>query len=89
MSGGDPRACGEHDLAFDEEAFRSALGENLAECRFTLVIAVDEITDDLRRIIEYRSGHTNAEVGVVALKLGYLAEGDGRSLCHRSTGLSW
>jgi hypothetical protein len=61
---------------FDEEQFRRTVSANLAAGRFRLVIAVDAITDELKRIVEYLNDHTVADVEVLALELGYAADGD-------------
>ena len=58
----------------DPEAFRSNLQDNLKEGRFRLVIAVDEITSELKRTVSYINDHTEAEVQVLALELRYYAE---------------
>jgi hypothetical protein len=61
---------------FDEEPFRRTVSATLAAGRFRLVIAVDAITDELKRIVEYLDDHTVADVEVLALELGYAADGD-------------
>jgi hypothetical protein len=79
---------------FDEEQFRRTVSANLAAGRFRLVIAVDAITDELKRIVEYLNDHTVADVEVLALELGYAADGDvellipavyGQEAVHRNT----
>ncbi len=59
---------------WDEATFRANLDRNLVDGRFRLVIAVDTITDELKRTIEYLNGHTIAEIEVTALEIGYLAD---------------
>jgi hypothetical protein len=59
---------------WDEATFRANLDRNLSDGRFRLVIAVDTITDELKRTIEYLNGHMIAEVEVTALEIGYLAD---------------
>jgi hypothetical protein len=66
----------EHGAAWDRDSFVAAVASNLEAGRFTLVVAVDEITAELQRIIEYLSNHTVGDVAVVALELGYVADGD-------------
>jgi hypothetical protein len=61
---------------FDEERFRQGVAANLASGDFTLLIAVDQITEELQRTIEYLSGHMHAGVDVIALELGYVSHGD-------------
>jgi hypothetical protein len=69
-------AVEEHDLEWDRDAFAKAVEDNLAAGRFTLVFAVDVITPELRRIVEYLAEHTAPEVNVIALEIDYLADGD-------------
>lgn len=59
---------------FDPDAFRLALGANLAAGRFRLVIVVDSILDELRDAVLYLNDQT--ETAVFAVELGYLADGD-------------
>jgi hypothetical protein len=59
----------------DEEALGSALSETLDAGRFRLVLAVDEITAELQRIVEYLNRHLGETVAILALELGYLAIG--------------
>ena len=60
--------------SWDEETFRSAVSTNLATGRFRLVIAVDDITEELRRIVRFLNGHTTHELEVLALELRYVAD---------------
>jgi hypothetical protein len=64
-----------HGSDLDEQSFRRSLGEALAKGRFRLVIAVDEITDEIRRIIEYTNNHTTNDLSLVALELGLFKDG--------------
>lgn len=64
------------DADWDEEAFRQAVAANLETGRFDLVVAVDSITDELKKVIRYLNEHTVAEIRVLALELGYVADGD-------------
>lgn len=57
-------------------AFRKAVTENLEAGHFHLVFAVDEITDELKGIIEYLNAMTEPGVKVLALALEYGKEGD-------------
>lgn len=59
---------------WDEEAFRAAVATNLANGRFRLVIAVDDITEELRRIVRFLNGHTTHELEILALELRYVAD---------------
>lgn len=81
------KEAGQHELAFERESFVAAVSANLQAGRFTLLVAVDVITDELRRIIEYLSAHTVADVDVEALELGYVADGDVEILVPQVYGL--
>jgi hypothetical protein len=59
---------------WDEEAFRAAVAANLAAGRFRLVIAVDAITEELKRIVRYLNTHTDSALQVLALELSYVAD---------------
>jgi hypothetical protein len=60
---------------FSPEVFRTAVTRNLAVGSLRPVIAVDEITDELKRIIEFVNDRTLADLEVLALELGYMAHG--------------
>ena len=62
------------DAEWDEGTFRASLARTLEDGRFRLVIAVDAITDELKRTVEYLNEHTVGEVEVVALEIGYLRD---------------
>lgn len=59
---------------WNEEAFRSQVADNLRHGRFRLVIAVDEITDELKLVVRYLNAHTVPEIQVLALELHYVAD---------------
>jgi hypothetical protein len=61
---------------FDEVQFRHAVSANLAAGRFRLIIAVDAITEELKRIVEYLNDHTVRDVEMIAFEVGYAADGD-------------
>jgi hypothetical protein len=67
---------GEEHSDEEADALRDACASALRDGRFSLVLAVDEITDELRQIVEYLNAHTLSEVAVLALELGYAREGD-------------
>jgi hypothetical protein len=71
---------------WDEEAFRSAVAANLAKGRFRLVIVVDAITDELKRIVLYLNQHTGADMQILALELGYIADNDTEILVPKAYG---
>ena len=60
---------------WDEEAFRANVAANLANGRFRLVIAVDEITDELKGIVCYINQHTTSGLPFLAVALRYIADG--------------
>jgi hypothetical protein len=64
------------DLAdWEEEGFRAQTTSNLRSGRFTLVFAVDHITDELKKIVEYLNEHTGDEVQILALELQHVNDG--------------
>ena len=75
-----PHNCGiiESLGAQDEEAsaIEAALTENLRLGRFNLVLAVDQINDGLRRIVEFLNDRTSADLSVVTMELRYAKHGD-------------
>lgn len=66
--------AGEPD--WDETAFRDAITDNLANGAFRLVIAVDQITDELKRTVVYINGHTVHNLRLLALELRYAVDED-------------
>ncbi|MGN6405686.1 hypothetical protein [Sinomonas sp.] len=56
-------------LEDEDGLIRAAVAENLAAARFRIVLAVDGINDDLRRIVEFLNRITVPETGVIALEL--------------------
>jgi len=60
----------------EEEEFRRAVEDNLMSGSMRLIIAVDEITDELKRIVSYLNSHTTANVELLALEMRRAA-GDG------------
>lgn len=73
--------------AWDGAAFRANLERNVRDGRFRLVVAVDTITDELKRTIEYLNEHTIAEIEVAALEIGYLADSGVEIVVPRTYGL--
>jgi hypothetical protein len=57
----------------DELWFKSVVQDRLSTGAFRLVVAVDQINDELRRCIEYLNEHSSDHVRFMALELGYLA----------------
>lgn len=52
-----------------EATFRSTVSQNLAAGAFRMIIAVDEITDRLKRTVVFINSHTPPEVRFLALEL--------------------
>ncbi len=61
---------------FDEEGFRERVAQRLASGQFRMIVAVDDITDELRRIIEFANRITRPGVAILAMVLRYIADGD-------------
>jgi hypothetical protein len=61
---------------WDEDGFRRSVATNLEAGRFDLVIAVNRITEELKRVVSYLNEHTDPEIRVLALELDYRADGD-------------
>lgn len=68
-------SAAELDPDWDRDEFRRAVAANLETGRFDLVIAVDSITDELKRVVRYLNEHTVSEIRILALELGYVADG--------------
>lgn len=72
----------------DDEDLRRQVTDNLERGSFTLVIAVDEITDELKRIIEYANSVTRDDVRVLGLELQLAKDAGTQILIPRSYGAS-
>jgi hypothetical protein len=70
----------------EEEELRAALGTVLAEGRFTLVLAVDRINGELRRIVEYLNRITDPAVAVIAVEFDRYADSGVEVLLPRTYG---
>ena len=66
----------EASVEFDGGEFTRAVAANLETGSFHLVIAVDKITDELKRTVEYLNEHTLTQVSVLALEVIYVRDGD-------------
>lgn len=64
------------DAPADEAEFRDAIRNRLETGEFRLIIAVDDITPELKTIVEYLNEHTLPTVQVLALELAYGSEGE-------------
>lgn len=61
---------------WSEGQFRANVVDNLAAGRFTLVLAVDRITEELKRLVPFVNAHTVDDIRFIALELGYVRDGD-------------
>ncbi|AGK61165.1 hypothetical protein Asulf_01166 [Archaeoglobus sulfaticallidus PM70-1] len=57
---------------WDEESFREGIKQSLESGSFILVIAVDEINDELKRIIRYINECSESAFSLHALDLTFL-----------------
>ena len=76
-------------LGIDEDevqGFQDALSATLEAGSFQLVVAVDEITDELRRVIEFTNSHTDERTTIVAVELNYARVEDVEILLPRVFG---
>jgi hypothetical protein len=64
------------DSSWNAETFRSSVAANLAAGRMGLLIAVDGITEELKRIVEFINSHTTSALRVMALELSLVKDGD-------------
>jgi hypothetical protein len=77
------------DVAGDEERDETVpanVAEALAAGRFRLCIAVDEITDELRDIVEFLNTHSSEGIEVVLFEVGIVTDGDVQVLVPRTFG---
>ncbi|MFZ2056349.1 MAG: hypothetical protein WAV54_02925 [Acidimicrobiales bacterium] len=78
--------CADED-GDNREEFRSTVAQNLADGDFRLILAVDSITSELKRIVEYLNAHTRAGTSVIALELGFGQEAGVEILIPRVYGV--
>lgn len=71
---------------WDEEEFRATVAANLESGALSLVLAVDSITDELKRIVSYLNTHMLPSVKVLAVELDYTAGHDVEILVPRTYG---
>src|SRR5690606_12986615 len=65
------------------ERFLDAVIQNLTSGRFPLVLAVDSLTDELRRTITYLARHTTTDRDLIGLELAYARRGEVEILVPR------
>jgi hypothetical protein len=73
-------------LGDEEGRVRALVEENLNAGRFNLVLAVDRLNDDLRRIVEFLNEVTVASTGVIAVEYQRMREGAVEMLIPSSYG---
>jgi len=61
-------------LGWDENTFRTSVGDNLAAGRFHLILAVDVVSDEVRQVVAYLNAGARPGLAAVALGLRYHAE---------------
>jgi hypothetical protein len=71
---------------FDDQRFREGLLATLRDGTFRLVLAVDEITDELRKSVRFVNAHTTTSVEFLAIELGYARHGDVELLVPKTYG---
>lgn len=69
---------------FEESTFKENLNDNLKEGRFTLIVAVDRINEELKEIVQYLNAHSDCTVG--ALELEYFRDDKREMLVPRLYG---
>lgn len=71
---------------FEDPEFQETVNANLADGRFRLVLAVDEINLALKRMVEYVNAITSAETSVIAVEYIRYRHGDVEVLTPRTYG---
>lgn len=71
---------------FTDVDLREALAQNLAASRFRLIIAVDAINPQLRRIVEYLNRITRDDTTIVAVEYARYVDGDVEILTPQTYG---
>lgn len=70
----------------DSTTFRSAVTRALADGAFRLFIAVDQVTHELRLIVEYLNIHTTNGIEIALYEVGIVSDGDVQILVPRVFG---
>ena len=76
------------DPSWEKTAFQKNVGENLREGKYTLVIVVDKIGDNLRTIIDFINTCGLQKISISALEMNHLASGDIEILIPHLFGVS-
>lgn len=80
-------SAAEAGIEFNPDQFVHAVSTNLSLGLFRLCIAVDEITDELKAIVELLNRQTRAGFEVLLLELGFVADDDLSILLPHAYGL--
>lgn len=75
------------EIEFDTKAFRQVIDRNLAEGRFRLILAVDQVTPELRRIVEFLNLRSADDLEVLCIEFGYISDGDVEILIPNTYGV--
>ncbi|AMM31939.1 hypothetical protein SA2016_1259 [Sinomonas atrocyanea] len=70
----------------DDGAVRAAVAEHLASGHFNLVLAVDGLNDDVKRIVEFLNAVTLPETGVIVAEFAHAREAEVEILIPTSYG---
>jgi len=60
----------------DVVTFREAVATNLATGRFRILIIVDEITDEMKQIVQFLNHRTQDDISISVMELVWIVEGD-------------
>jgi hypothetical protein len=63
------RLAQDTEASWELDSFREAVASNLKAGRFGLLIAVDEMTDELKRTVEFLNSHTVTSLRIAVLEL--------------------
>lgn len=72
----------------DIASFKAAVMARLRSGSFRLVLAVDELTDELKSTIDYLAAHSSASMELVAIEVAYASDGEVEVLVPRVWGAS-
>ena len=74
------------EISEDDFDLKEAVAANLAEGRFRIVLAVDAINSDLKRMVEYLNAMSGPTTSVIAVEYTRLSHGDIEILLPRTFG---
>ena len=64
------------DPEWDADGFRKTISSNLKLGAFRVVVAVDEITEELKQSISYLNSHTTTAIELLGLEVAYVRDGE-------------